>query len=120
MNKVEVKVLRLFLMSRGLSTTEVEDIISNATLVERTVDSAGFYTTVKILPSYKDIFINSQEWSDAIGCTQTGIEVGFVIFPPNEFNNIIIEGFTYGEEYSDKETDYEIFSISKNNNFLII
>lgn len=114
MNEIEKKVLRLFLMSRGLSDKEIDVFISKTALVEREIDSAGFYTTIKILPLYKEIFVNSQEWSDAVGYTHAGIEVGFVIFPPNEVNYIVIEGFTYGEEYPETEIDYNVCSSASN------
>jgi aryl-phospho-beta-D-glucosidase BglC (GH1 family) len=109
MFEVEKKVLSLFFKDVGFDSPTVENILLKSAVVNREIDSAGFYTTISIPEQYRNAFIDNPNWSKANGKTQNGTLVGFVIFPSVEADNkIVLEGYTYDDEYPQDEKDYTV------------
>jgi len=104
MTPVEKKLLTYFVKDMHFTKEEENQILNQSVVIENDPDPVGFHTTIKM--PYLEKIDDAIRWGKAVGKTSKNIDVGFVIYKYN--NNLVLEGYTYDDDYPHDETDYSI------------
>ena len=94
--ELELSILKLFLLDNSYAVSQnVEDMLAQVKVIERSYTGHGFFTTISIL----DVVFKREHihWGDGIiGKVNNNTDIGFLMIP--EGDQLTIEGFAFGDD----------------------